>query len=209
MQLLIVFRQTIVQRALLALLAEARPTWSCSVAADASEAERCLAASPFNLVFVDETELGEAPAKWIGKIHALHPEAKIVVLAPKVHQPSAIRLIEAGAHGYLDGTAPIDRMLVGVLEAVAAGAVHLVLNPACTLFSHAPDDEPSPPAVRLTPRQQAVMRHLSAGCSVKEIARRLDLSVGTVKTHLSNTYSMLGVRNRIEAISRAGFVGGV
>ena len=49
-------------------------------------------------------------------------------------------------------------------------------------------------AVRLSPRQLEVMQLLSEGCSVKEIARRLDIGIGTVKVHLSLAYSALGAR---------------
>jgi DNA-binding NarL/FixJ family response regulator len=58
--------------------------------------------------------------------------------------------------------------------------------------------------VRLPPRQLEVMRLLSDGCSVKEIAHRLDLGIGTVKVHIALAYSALGARNRTEAIKRAG-----
>jgi DNA-binding CsgD family transcriptional regulator len=59
-------------------------------------------------------------------------------------------------------------------------------------------------AVRLPPRQLEVMRLLAEGCPIKEIARRLNLGVGTVKVHLSLAYSALGAHNRTEAIRRAG-----
>jgi DNA-binding NarL/FixJ family response regulator len=57
-------------------------------------------------------------------------------------------------------------------------------------------------AVQLSPRQLEVMQVLSEGCSVKEIARRLNISISTVKVHLSMAYSALGARNRIEAVMR-------
>ena len=57
-------------------------------------------------------------------------------------------------------------------------------------------------AVHLTPRQIEVMQALSEGCSAKEIARRLDISVSTVKVHLAQAYSTLGARNRIEAVMK-------
>jgi DNA-binding CsgD family transcriptional regulator len=57
---------------------------------------------------------------------------------------------------------------------------------------------------QLSPRQLEVMGLLSEGCSVKEIARRLNLGLGTVKVHLSLAYSALGARNRVEAVMRAG-----
>jgi DNA-binding NarL/FixJ family response regulator len=59
---------------------------------------------------------------------------------------------------------------------------------------------------RLSPRQLEVMQLLSQGKSVKEIARHLELGVGTVKVHLSQAYSTLGVRNRVEAVMRAGLL---
>ena len=59
---------------------------------------------------------------------------------------------------------------------------------------------------RLSPRQLDVIRLLSEGHPVKEIARRLELSVGTVKVHLSLAYSALGVRNRVEAVLRVGML---
>jgi EAL domain-containing protein (putative c-di-GMP-specific phosphodiesterase class I)/DNA-binding CsgD family transcriptional regulator len=60
------------------------------------------------------------------------------------------------------------------------------------------------PAVQLTPRQLEVLRLSAEGCSIKQIARRLDIGIGTVKVHLSLAYSALGVHNRIDAIRRAG-----
>jgi EAL domain-containing protein (putative c-di-GMP-specific phosphodiesterase class I)/DNA-binding CsgD family transcriptional regulator len=56
----------------------------------------------------------------------------------------------------------------------------------------------------LTARQTEVMQLLTEGCSVKEIANRLDLSIGAVTIHLSHAYSVLGARDRTEAIIRAG-----
>ncbi len=58
--------------------------------------------------------------------------------------------------------------------------------------------------LRLPPRQLQTLQLLAEGCSVKEIARRLNLGVGTVKVHLSLAYLALGARNRTEAIRKAG-----
>jgi EAL domain-containing protein (putative c-di-GMP-specific phosphodiesterase class I)/FixJ family two-component response regulator len=56
----------------------------------------------------------------------------------------------------------------------------------------------------LSARQTDVMQLLTEGCSVKEIARRLGLSIGAVTVDLSHAYSILGARDRTEAIVRAG-----
>ena len=66
-----------------------------------------------------------------------------------------------------------------------------------------PPGVPGHGAVSLSPRQHEVMQLMSEGCSVEDIARRLDLGVGTVKVHLSQAYAALGARNDDEAVARA------
>jgi DNA-binding NarL/FixJ family response regulator len=55
----------------------------------------------------------------------------------------------------------------------------------------------------ISPREQDVLLLLVDGCSNSEIAARLHVSTNTVKTHLSNLYSKLGVSRRTQAISKA------
>lgn len=64
----------------------------------------------------------------------------------------------------------------------------------------APQPEAQTP---LTARQHDVLRLLREGRSTKEIARRLNLAVPTVKTHLAALYRQLGARNRVEAVMKA------
>ena len=49
----------------------------------------------------------------------------------------------------------------------------------------------------LTARQREIVLLIAQGLSNKEIARRLNITEGTVKTHLHNIYHHLGIRNRI------------
>ena len=58
------------------------------------------------------------------------------------------------------------------------------------------------PAPRLTPRQNELLRLLAAGHTNSQIARRLGISEGTVRTHLENIYGKLGVSSRTAAVTR-------
>ena len=55
----------------------------------------------------------------------------------------------------------------------------------------------------LTPRECEILERLASGQSNKELARALDISPNTIKTHLASLYAKLDVRNRIEAIEKA------
>ena len=59
------------------------------------------------------------------------------------------------------------------------------------------------PISRLTPRQKDLLRLLAAGHTNSQIARRLGISEGTVRTHLENIYEKLNVSSRTAAVTRA------
>jgi DNA-binding NarL/FixJ family response regulator len=59
------------------------------------------------------------------------------------------------------------------------------------------------PVPRLTPRQTTLLRLVAAGHTNAQIARRLGLSEGTVRTHLENIYERLQVSSRTAAVTRA------
>jgi DNA-binding CsgD family transcriptional regulator len=59
------------------------------------------------------------------------------------------------------------------------------------------------PVPRLTSRQQELLRLVAAGHTNIQIARRLGISEGTVRTHLENIYDRLGVSSRTAAVTRA------
>ena len=59
------------------------------------------------------------------------------------------------------------------------------------------------PVPRLTPRQTGLLRLVAAGHTNTQIARRLGISEGTVRTHLENIYERLHVSSRTAAVTRA------
>lgn len=52
----------------------------------------------------------------------------------------------------------------------------------------------------LTPREKEILLKISEGCSNKEIADSLFVSLSTVKTHTNKIFSKLGANNRVQAI---------
>ena len=70
-------------------------------------------------------------------------------------------------------------------------------------YRAAPHALPEP----LSTREQEVLRLLAGGASNQEIAEGLIITIDTVKRHVSNVLSKLGVSNRTQAVSRARELG--
>ena len=83
----------------------------------------------------------------------------------------------------------------------------LTVGDSCPVGEHRQDGGEQRPAdgpsgSRLTPRQNELLRLLAAGHTNSQIARRLGISEGTVRTHLENIYDKLGVSSRTAAVFR-------
>lgn len=114
--------------------------------------------------------------------------------------------LKAGARGYLLKDVSLDQ-LVHAIKTVAAGGS--LVKPAVTErlmqglsqleTKFASLDQPDP----LTDRETEILRLMASGFSNKEVARSLDVAEGTVKNHVSNILSKLGVRDRTRAVLKA------
>ncbi len=114
--------------------------------------------------------------------------------------------MRAGARGFLLKDVSLEQ-LVNAIKTVAEGGS--LVQPGLTDrllrgVSHLENkfaslDEPDP----LTERETEILRLMSGGYSNKEIARSLDVAEGTVKNHVSNILSKLGVRDRTRAVLKA------
>jgi RNA polymerase sigma factor (sigma-70 family) len=60
--------------------------------------------------------------------------------------------------------------------------------------------------INLTVRERVILKFVSKGCTNKEIAEALHISVETVKKHLQNIYRKLQAGNKIEALRKSGIL---
>ena len=114
--------------------------------------------------------------------------------------------LKAGARGYLLKDVSLEQ-LVGAVKTVASGGSLVApmvtqrllagVGRIQTQFSSLGEPDP------LTERETEILRLMSGGYSNKEIANSLKVAEGTVKNHVSNILSKLGVRDRTRAVLKA------
>lgn len=127
------------------------------------------------------------------KIAAIDPRVPILVLGRCADTHSVRRLIAAGAHGYLLLERVMDVDLIHAVRRVAAG--ELCLSPGLSVPDDSTFDSTDDTAYeQLTLRERQVLTLVASGCSNREIATQLHLSVNTVAVHRASLMKTLAVR---------------
>ncbi len=201
---LIAESHTLMRRALVALLREARPEWTCEDVEDVAELRQRIGEFPPTLVLIDLRFCG---LDGLRGLRVAFPHTTFVVLSDQDDRTAILACLEAGAQGYILKSSSPDQF-VRALETILAGGVFAPAS-LSGMPIHSPvsawQAQPtmSPLLCHLTERQRHVFELLAEGCATKTIARRLDLAVGTVKVHLAAIYRTLGASSRLEALAKA------
>jgi DNA-binding NarL/FixJ family response regulator len=129
--------------------------------------------------------------------------SRIVILTTFERDDYVFEALRAGASGFLLKNAPPDE-LVHAVRVVAAGDA--LLAPSVTRkvieeYARRPAPRSNEAGLdRLTEREMEVLRLLATGKSNSELATRLYVGEGTIKTHVSNVLTKLGLRDRLQAV---------
>jgi len=133
----------------------------------------------------------------LGAAHALPPT---LILTTFEDSTVVLEGIRAGARGFMLKDVSYEQ-LIHAIHAIAAGET--LFQPAITQRLLRSVAAVSTPPSDLTDREREVVRLMAGGYSNKEIAHALGTAEGTVKNHVSNILSKLGVRDRTRAVLKA------
>jgi DNA-binding NarL/FixJ family response regulator len=161
------------------------------------------------------------------RLRKTHPQVGVVLLSQFDAPAYARALLEEGSAGraYLLKERVSDpEQLVGAIREVARGGS--IIDPkvvetlVAALGELVPDREAAPPADRrvaatastgvaepLTERELEVLGLVAEGASNQEIARRLVVSLATVKTHINHIFGKLDAESRVQVVARARALG--
>jgi len=133
-------------------------------------------------------------------IRSQSPSIQVIALTSFMEEILVQSALHAGAIGYLLKDVSADE-LAQAIRAAHAGRATLAPEAAQALVQAA--SQPPPPGLDLTERERAVLTLMVEGLNNTQIAAKLTVSPSTIKSHVSNILSKLGVASRTEAVTLA------
>jgi DNA-binding NarL/FixJ family response regulator len=163
-------------------------------AGEGSEAvDLCLRVEP-EVCLLDAKLPGMNGAEVLRRVVKRLPRLRVLVFSG-YETPDLVReMIEAGAHGFVEKTAPIDEVRKG-LDIVAAGGTYFGPAIADLLRSVVANPGSERTGDRLTIREREILRLVAESNSTREIAAKLGISTKTVDNHRTNLMRKLDLHD--------------
>jgi two-component system invasion response regulator UvrY len=158
--------------------------------------ERARALKP-QIILMDVSMPGIGGLEATRKLAMSLPETRIIVLSAQTAEPFPMKLMEAGAAGYITKDSAEDE-IVTAIRRVNAGERYISAEIARQLALQAVNRTAGSPFDQLSSREMQVMIMATGGHSVQEISDKLHLSPKTVSTYRSRLFEKLGVNNDVE-----------
>jgi DNA-binding NarL/FixJ family response regulator len=171
-------------------------------AGDVADAIGCVLRSVPDVVLLDVHLPSGTGDAVIHAVHASAPQVRFLALSVSDAEDDVIRVIRAGARGYVTKTIGGEE-LADAIERVAAGDAVFSPRLAGFVLDAFTGEQPAEPQPQsdldvLTPREREVLRMIARGYTYRETATELFVSIKTVETHVSSVLRKLQLSNRRE-----------
>jgi len=129
-----------------------------------------------------------------------NPDVKFLALSVSDSAEDVIAMIRAGARGYVTKTIDPGELSEAIIRVNAGDAVFSPRLAGFVLdaFAGAIPSDDDPELDQLTSREKDVLRLIARGFAYKQVARKLNISIKTVETHVSSVLRKLQLSNRHE-----------
>jgi two-component system, NarL family, invasion response regulator UvrY len=177
-----------------------------TVVGEAGSAEEALqlleSGTKVDVVVLDITLPGQSGIELLKRLREEMPELAILVLSMHPERSFAVRLMRAGANGYVPKMI-VPEELVKAVRAVGAGRRYITPIVAELLASDCAADEEGPMHNRLSERELQVFTRIARGISPAVMANELGLSVKTVSTYRARILEKMAMRSNAEIAAYA------
>ncbi|MFY9926304.1 MAG: response regulator transcription factor [Opitutaceae bacterium] len=202
MRILIADDHAVVRQGLKQILAGAFKRAVFGEATNSQEALEHVWKEPWDVVILDITMPGRSGLDALKEIKQARPKLPVLILSMHPEDQFAVRLLKAGASGYMTKeTAPEE--LVGAVNKAVAGGRYVSGALAEKLASLVVHDAQTAPHELLSDREFLILRLIASGKTVSAIARELSLSVKTISTYRTRLLEKMSMSNNAELVHYA------
>ncbi|WP_420454086.1 response regulator [Rubrivirga sp.] len=187
----------LVRRGLAELLRETDDFRVVGEAASGDDLLRLVRDERVDVVVMDMNMPGPSGLDLVKSLKAELPKLPILVLSAHPEDQYAVRVVRAGAMGYLTKESA-EADLVDAVRRVAGGKRYLTQTLAASLLDALDVDPDQDPHAALSDREYQVLRLIASGMTVGGIAEHLSLSVKTISTYRSRLLQKMGMSNNSE-----------
>lgn len=150
-----------------------------------------------HVVLLDVSMPGRGGLETLRDLKERRPKVRVLMLTVHPEDHFAIRCIKAGADGYMTKDAAPDELILAIRR-VAMGRKYITPELAEQLALTVGKSFEEKPHELLSDREFQVLRRISSGKTVSEIADGLNLSVKTISTYRARILDKMGLRNTAE-----------
>ena len=194
LKILIADDHTIVRKGIIQILLAAFPSAVIEEASTAEELIEKTIKGDWEIVITDISMPGRSGVEALHQIKLSKPSLPVLILSMYPEEQYAIRLLKAGASGYLNKeVAPAQ--LIKAIETILWGKKYITSTVAETIANRLSKDDSKLPHEYLSNREFEVMKLLTSGKSLSEISELLMLSISTISTYRARIFSKMEVNN--------------
>ncbi len=201
-RILIADDHAIIRQGLKQILDESGEMSVTAEAANGGEALHKLREGEYDVVLLDISMPGKSGIEVLKQIKEEKPKLPVLILSIYPEDQYAVRLLKAGAAGYLTKESAPEE-LVKAVRRVAAGKKHISPAVAEMLADGIGSEASQAPHEILSDREYQIFLLLAAAKTVSEIADKLALSVKTVSTYRHRILEKMHLRNNAELMHYA------
>jgi DNA-binding NarL/FixJ family response regulator len=196
MKILLADDHTILRQGLKQILADGLDRAEFGEASSTQQTIDQLAKQKWDVLLLDINMPGRSGLEVLREVRTRYPELPVLVLSSAPEEQMAVRVLKAGAAGYLNKLAAPEELVVAIQKLAAGGryiSVRLAERLAAEITRANPLLHES-----LSDREFQVMRLLAGGQSLKEISETLSLSVKTISTFRGRILEKLGLKSNVD-----------
>ena len=196
-RILIADDHSVVRKGLRQILLEGFPNAIIEEVPDAKEMIRKIMQNEWSVVISDLSMPGRSGLEALQQIKQINSKLPVLILSIHPEEQYALRVLKAGASGYLSKDMAPDE-LVNAVHRVMLGKKYITASIAEKLASQLDHDSIKSLHETLSDREFSVLKMLATGKSVSEIAESLFLSVTTVSTYRSRILAKMNLKSNAD-----------